>query len=586
MHLIDRLISRATRAARAEDGFTMVAVMGVLLVVGLLSIAAFASADGDIKPGSDDKQSKSAYAAAEAGVNDYLARLIADTDFWTKCADPSDPALNGVNPGAGARRWAPINAAQPSGAQYSLELLPANGAAQCSTANAQSTFIDNATGTFRVRSTGRSSSTSTKYRSVVATFRRRGFLDYVYFTDYETQNPAFYVVDSQGALTKEDPRTNGQPQRDVVSWASDECTRYWRDGRGNQLFSGRANRSAGIYNGGSWNDWTDDCGEINFISGDGIKGPAHTNDSFLVCGSPTFGRNPGDDIEVSGPGANNPTDPGYRQGCSGTPQVNIPGGSVNSNYGTLRKNAPLVTLPPSNSSLKDDALPNYRFKGKTTIVMNGASMTVTGKRENGTVLSGASLPLPNNGVVYVANDTDSSYGACTGYQALDPYNVSQNCGDLWIRGSYAANVTFTAENDVVVTNDVTASGDVLLGLISNNFIRVYHPFTPGGGGGCSNASSGPGGAAPGDIRIEAAILSLRNSFTVDRWWCGSNLGSLTVKGAIAQKYRGTVGRGSSGYVKDYQYDDRLKFRSPPRFLDPVQAGWKLQSYVEQVPASR
>jgi hypothetical protein len=567
--LIASLIHRARLAARAEQGFTMVAVMGVLFVVGTLTAAAFAAHDGDIQAGADDRQGKMAYAAAEAGVNDYLARLISDTDFWTKCATTSAPALNGVNPGA-SRRWAFVNAQAGSGPQYSIELLPANGAAQCDPNNAQSTFINNRTGTFRIRSTGRASLTSTEHRSVIATFRRRGFLDYVYFTDYETQNPEFYVLESEGLPTRSASHPGG-----IVEWGADRCTRYWRDGRGSERFNGER------FQNGSWRSFTNrDCGEINFITGDGIKGPAHSNDTFLVCGSPQFGDDIADDIEVSGPGPNFPTDPGYRQGCSGTPKVNFPGsGTTNPDWGMFRKNAPLVTLPPSNSSLKDDALPNYRFKGRTTIVLNGSNMTVTGKRENGTQLTNASLPIPSDGVVYVGNDAAAS---CEGYDALDPYDgVSQSCGDLWIRGSYASNITFTAENDIIVSEDVTASGDRLLGLISNNFIRVYHPFDPGDD---ADECSNDGG--PGSIRIEAAILSLRNSFTVDRWWCGSHLGTLTVKGAIAQKYRGTVGRGSAGYTKDYQYDERLKFRSPPRFLDPVQAGWKLQTYVEQRPAAR
>jgi hypothetical protein len=70
----------------------------------------------------------------------------------------------------------------------------------------------------------------------------------------------------------------------------------------------------------------------------------------------------------------------------------------------------------------------------------------------------------------------------------------------------------------------------------------------------------------------------------DNWHCGANLGTLTVRGAIAQKFRGAVGRGSSGYTKNYSYDTRLRYRSPPKFLDPVQAAWRVQTYNEQVPA--
>jgi hypothetical protein len=98
--------------------------------------------------------------------------------------------------------------------------------------------------------------------------------------------------------------------------------------------------------------------------------------------------------------------------------------------------------------------------------------------------------------------------------------------------------------------------------------------------------------APGtmnDITIDAAILSLAHSFTVDNYYCGAPLGRLTLNGTIGQKYRGPVGRSSAGtpingYLKRYTYDDRLRFRSPPHFLDPVQASWRLQRDREQVPA--
>ena len=65
--------------------------------------------------------------------------------------------------------------------------------------------------------------------------------------------------------------------------------------------------------------------------------------------------------------------------------------------------------------------------------------------------------------------------------------------------------------------------------------------------------------------------------------------TLTVNGAIAQKFRGPVGTSSngdpqSGFIKSYTYDDRLRFRSPPKFIDPVAAGWQVQLYTEQVPA--
>ena len=60
--------------------------------------------------------------------------------------------------------------------------------------------------------------------------------------------------------------------------------------------------------------------------------------------------------------------------------------------------------------------------------------------------------------------------------------------------------------------------------------------------------------------------------------------NLTVNGAIAQKYRGAVGTTRRhGFTKDYNYDDRLRYRSPPFFLEPIAASWHVVRSNEQVP---
>ena len=74
------------------------------------------------------------------------------------------------------------------------------------------------------------------------------------------------------------------------------------------------------------------------------------------------------------------------------------------------------------------------------------------------------------------------------------------------------------------------------------------------------------------------MLAIQHSFIVDHYDCGSALGTLTVNGAIGQKFRGAVGTfgGGTGYLKNYNYDDRLRYVSPPHFLDPVESAWHVQ----------
>ena len=67
-----------------------------------------------------------------------------------------------------------------------------------------------------------------------------------------------------------------------------------------------------------------------------------------------------------------------------------------------------------------------------------------------------------------------------------------------------------------------------------------------------------------NVWIYAAILSTKHSFLVDNYGCGESLEKLNVYGAIAQKFRGIVGTtGGTGYIKNYNYDERLAVDEPP-----------------------
>jgi hypothetical protein len=88
----------------------------------------------------------------------------------------------------------------------------------------------------------------------------------------------------------------------------------------------------------------------------------------------------------------------------------------------------------------------------------------------------------------------------------------------------------------------------------------------------------------GDRKIHAAILSVGHTFQVQNYERGDR-GSLIVYGAIAQKYRGTVGNTNpSGYTKAYEYDSRYRFTAPPKFLTPVSTTYGVTQYAS-VPAA-
>ncbi len=80
-------------------------------------------------------------------------------------------------------------------------------------------MIDASSRTLRIRVTGRvPTANGMDYRSVIAAVKRDGFLDFLYFTDYETSDSVWYAVSTDG-------RPTGGPQGDVISWAANNCNR-------------------------------------------------------------------------------------------------------------------------------------------------------------------------------------------------------------------------------------------------------------------------------------------------------------------------------------------------------------------------
>jgi len=533
MHLIETIMRRMRRRAAAEDGFTMATAILATMVVTLGMAATVTAVNGDINLTTDDLDHKRAYEAAQAGLADYSFHLNKDNGYWAKCTNvPTPNAVNNVGSTA-KRRNVPGN----TGASYALELVPATGKSVCSTTDPVGSMIEQtggaSIGTFRIRSTGYAGDAEV---SIVATFKRASFLDYVYFTQLETLDPVAYGFT--------DPTS--------IASANSQCSKMYRDHRADSPIA----NSGGQY-----------CAEITFINNEKVNGPLHTNDELAVCGSPTFGRSAADLIEVSAPSDGTPPDGWRANNCSANPIFK----------GTFLTNSPVLTPPSTNDSLKT-VQGAALYNGRTTIVLSGSSMTVT--TSSG---STSTVPIPSSGVIYISNSSSTACGSYSPFTAPNPTTSAASCGNVIISGTTSEQITVAAENDVVIRDDLKRSGTGLIGLIANNFIRVYHPLSGGPPTTSScNGASNASGPHP-DIEIQAAMLAIQHSFIVDHYNCGNTLGTLTVNGAISQKFRGPVGTYStqsgnpvSGYTKDYNYDDRLRYLAPPHFLDPVESAWHMQ----------
>jgi type II secretory pathway pseudopilin PulG len=519
-----RLIS-ARRRLREEGGYTMIAVIGAISLVSMLAAATLAATNGDVNLVQRDVDYRRANAAAEAGIANYSFHLNSDNSYWSRCTSVPEP--NAVNQ-QGASPLKKRTVPGSTDASYAIELLPSSSFAEgkCNSAKPLESMLEQSgpnTGSFRIRSRGYAGNAKA---SIVATYKRASFLDYIYFTQYETSDPVTY-----GNQT----------------WSSNayaQCSKFRREGRESQAIPG---------SGGEF------CNKIVFVSGDKVKGPLHTNDDLAICGTPEFGRSAADVIEVGA------SSPGWiAGGCSS------PSGASPVFTGPLVTTAPVLKPPETNGKLEGIAGSSYTYSCLTRIELNGTTMTV--KKNNGSnSISTSTVAFPSSGVIYVKN------GSCAGNKwpscssEYSPFNATypsssegSDCGTVYVKGNYSGELTIAAEGDVVVEGDLTrnSGSQGLLGLIANNFIRVKHE--------CS-------GFKLENLKVEAALLAIKHSFIVDHYDCGSSLQTLNVKGAISQKFRGPVGTtGGTGYIKNYEYDDRLRYMEPPNFLNPVEPSWHIQ----------
>jgi Tfp pilus assembly protein PilX len=548
-----RIVPRSIRRrAQDEGGYTLIFAIVVMLVSSMLITAALASTSGDIRLTRTYTSQQKAYFAAQAGIQVYEYHLSVEPNYWLSC--PKTSSAVGV-PGT-------------SDETYKYETVPATSHATCK-ANEQVTIIEassSANGTFRIKSVGESGGVK---RSIVATLKHPGFLDYVFLSNYEVEDPSTIP---------------GEPS---------ECAHYLKE-----------REKLGV---------TSKCPPVPFVPEDQLNGPFHTNDAASVCSgggeggaAPSFGRSSSDSIEMNGGHYAYPSS--FDPFCGNSPTIK----------GTFTEKGATLTPPETDTELLEQA--EYRFEGRTVIELKKNKLKVWTAKIPG----GEEKAFPANGVIYVENE-----GSCpikySPFSGDTDYKEDAKCGDVYIKGEYTASLTVGSAEDVIVIGNIETehessgkpTGAATLGLIAQNFVRVFHPVkcssfcknerevsAPGGTCNYSNQSAKEGppeewgwsgfGAKSGwgsqeNLTIDAAILSTSHSFIVDNFLCGSSLGTLTIWGAIAQNFRGRVCcaktiKPGTGYVKDYNYDERLKTIQPPSFLTPTAtSGWTIERETEGLP---
>lgn len=625
-------ITRRLSPARDDAGFALGLVLGIGLVLMLLVVASTTFAVSSVKSSRNDQDWNAALAAAYAGVDEYQSRLSGDSSYG-QFGNPNAPYTIATGSSVVAPPASAINPA--------FDVTVGGTWGRVVGIDAEFRYeVDNSdfssNGQLRIRSTGKVGSET---RSVVANLKGKGFIDFLYFTDYEIMDPALStsgVCVPRYAYPNTDNRTN--------------------------------------------------CQEITFGSGDELDGPVHSNDVMHICDATFTGR-------VT---SAYPTSP-YYSPRSGRPTTgtNLGASCGGQNFeGGNPEQDSTVTMPVTNDELKretainlarDVPRPGCLYTGPTSITLlsNGkmrvkspwTKYTQLGANGDtpaaGVVLAtcgtpgptglgsaaGATIDIPNNNIVFVqavpptAGDanywgtatpatvtpTNPGFIGCFGSNTntnTNPYRSNNTvgqarvagngigyptsksvtasgqtrvvnekppvsnaydckAGDLFVEGTLHGRLTLAAANYVYITDDITYTdpnnaGEDMLGLIGGKAVWIWSPvldaYSQQQSSSNNNTITYTNAASTHvlpaeDRKVQGAILSVENTFTVQNYNVSPKRGYLYIYGGIAQKYRGIVSQGG-GYIKRYSYDERFKITAPPKFLAPVSTTYGVTSYAD------
>ncbi|WP_292675560.1 MULTISPECIES: hypothetical protein [unclassified Microbacterium] len=591
---------RLQRSRAAEDsGAALILVVAVGAVLSMLMTLLVVVTVNGMRQATDDADWNAALAAAYAGIDEYQSRLSADTSYYRY--------------GNAASTFSASSAITPDDTNPAFGVGASGTWAQLSGADgtARGEFryeVDNSTygttGRIRLRSTGKVGDAT---RTLIADLKQQGFIDFLYFTDLEVTDPA--VASSAPASSCYDA---GTPPALRYGWNS---------------------RPSGS---------TNPCNDISFGAFDTIDGPLHSNDTIRACGTVFKGM-----VTTGKPSAPYYLNQSANGGTCATPTFEVVGSPAYAGVsGMPATNSELKKETRSDLTATDVPRPGCLYTGptqftfyadgtvnikspftKATRIANAGSTSGSAPSECGAIsalqsVAGATITVPENNVMYVQNvpavTSDVNYWAasndpanftCTstgstgqrgwrfgtgsnapGYPlrtsststtevatTTSPYGC--RTGDAFVKGEFNGASTIAAENSIFIVGDLTYvdQNDDILGLVGNNAVWVYNPVNS------SNTF-----LLSKNRTIHAAILSVAHTFQVQNYAVSGSgaRGTLTVLGAIAQKYRGPVATATSGgsivsgYAKNYIYDNRFKFKAPPKFLNPVTTTYGVTSWVE------
>lgn len=324
---------------------------------------------------------------------------------------------------------------------------------------------------------------------------------------------------------------------------------------------------------------------VNWVTGDVVTGPFATNGKMYVDGAPIFrGRATAVGGIVAGSGGNHAQFLGGFQSGSGV-RVNVPTDLSQTASAATAASTFQPTASYSGSSYAYDVNLTFNSNGTVTVTTQnkkynkytGTWSTVSSTAAVTDTLShlansnGEIVILVKNGDAHVQGTLNGSVTviaqAGTGTTANRSSSAQTNDGTDYFKSSVSGNVIVEGN---MRYNDESPTTDDMLGLVADNSVAL---------------DTQPTGS--GDITVDAAIFAKNGSWTYldyDGTTHNKKMGTLNVMGSICQNLRGAVGtesngKISTGYLKNYTFDNRFVNAAPPSFPQAV-GQYQLVSWYE------
>jgi hypothetical protein len=302
---------------------------------------------------------------------------------------------------------------------------------------------------------------------------------------------------------------------------------------------------------------------IKFWHGDTLQGRVHSNSMIAIMQDPVFFK------QVTSTAADFWHGTGYNPRFLGPrPLFNVRA----------------VKIPDSSANLRACAAAQanfYNYPGKTIRAYFAGTQVRMYKWDTGT-----EFDTRDNWTV----DLNYNPGVCI--FVVGPLEI---LGDTNSNGAFSGKVTIGSSQNLRIMDNIRygssqfPSGHTdstaydVLGIVSEGDVKIANTPANGrenSGLPCNQSGNNQNNTRRTDITITAAIVALGESFTFENqndpdsgyvYDCGpDDRGTIYLFGSVTQARRGYVHRstlGSTGYLKQYQYDTRLQRIRPPGFFD-------------------